>query len=32
MAFVAALSTQLVVDRFLDGFESGLPASIQATP
>jgi asparagine synthase (glutamine-hydrolysing) len=32
MAFVAALSTQLVVDRFLDGFESGLPASSQATP
>jgi len=32
MAFVAALSTQLVVDRFLDGFESSLAAPRQATP
>jgi asparagine synthase (glutamine-hydrolysing) len=32
MAFVSVLSTQLVVDRFLDGFESGLHASRQAIP
>jgi asparagine synthase (glutamine-hydrolysing) len=32
MAFVAAVSTQLVAERFLEGFESGLPASRQAIP
>jgi asparagine synthase (glutamine-hydrolysing) len=32
MAFVSVLSTQLVIDRFLERFESGLPASLQAIP
>jgi len=32
MTFVSILSTQLVVERFLDGFESGLRATPQSIP
>jgi asparagine synthase (glutamine-hydrolysing) len=32
MAFVSILSTQLVADRFLEGFESRLPATSVPTP